>query len=383
MGHGTLSWRQRGQLWLRLGLRLALGLLGGVAAVRLLPALLSLFAPFLLALGTACVLNPLIRRLQQRLGWGRRPVTVLVLGGLLGALGGGICLLLYAGGSELAALVRNWDGVMAQLEEALERLQGVAFHIRTHIPPQITRLSQTAADSLLAWLKGTASRVMMSGAEYLKDLAMRLPGMLLGVVVFAAATYFLCADYPYLRSRGAGLLGRRAGRFFAQVQKTALAAFGGYLKAQFLLSAGVFFILLVGFLFLRQDYALLLALSLSLLDFIPIVGAGTVMLPWVGMGLLFGEYTRSAALGILWGITALFRRGAEPKVLGSQTGLSPVLSLVSIYAGMKLAGVAGMILAPVAALVALNLGKTGLFSGLRRDLAAAAADLAGLLDQRL
>jgi predicted PurR-regulated permease PerM len=72
----------------------------------------------------------------------------------------------------------------------------------------------------------------------------------------------------------------------------------------------------------------------------------------------------------------------EPKFVGDQTGLSPLLSLVSIYVGMKLAGVAGMILGPVILLVILNLAGMGMLRGLRLDLEEAARDIAAILSER-
>ena len=83
---------------------------------------------------------------------------------------------------------------------------------------------------------------------------------------------------------------------------------------------------------------------------------------------------------VIWGIIAMFRRVMEPKFVGDQTGLSPVLSLVSIYVGMRLGGVGGMILAPIAVLVFLNLAQAGLFSGIHRDLSIAMDVIAAILD---
>ena len=110
-----------------------------------------------------------------------------------------------------------------------------------------------------------------------------------------------------------------------------------------MLSVGVFFILLVGFILTRQSYGLLLALGLAVLDFIPIVGAGTVMVPWAVIALFTRDYVTAVNLMLIWGVIALFRRVMEPKFVGNQTGLSPILSLFSIYVGMKIAGVLGMI----------------------------------------
>lgn len=92
--------------------------------------------------------------------------------------------------------------------------------------------------------------------------------------------------------------------------------------------------------------------------------------------------TRNMDLMAIWGVIALFRRVMEPKFVGDQTGLSPILSLVSIYVGMKLAGVLGMVFGPVVLLVVLNLAGMGMFRGARLDLEAAARDIAAILSER-
>ena len=196
------------------------------------------------------------------------------------------------------------------------------------------------------------------------------------------ALYFLTADYPYLRTWAVQHTSASVTRFFSQVKQTALAAFGGYLKAELMLSVGVFFILLVGFILTRQSYGLLLALGLAVLDFIPIVGAGTVMVPWAVIALFTRDYVTAVNLMLIWGVIALFRRVMEPKFVGNQTGLSPILSLFSIYVGMKIAGVLGMILGPICTLVLLNLAALGIFDGIKADLSAAAADIAAILRER-
>jgi predicted PurR-regulated permease PerM len=85
---------------------------------------------------------------------------------------------------------------------------------------------------------------------------------------------------------------------------------------------------------------------------------------------------------VIWGIICLFRRVAEPKVVGGQTGLSPILSLVSIYVGMRLAGFWGMVLGPVVLLIVINIVKMGVFSNVARDVRLAAHDIRALLAAR-
>ena len=106
------------------------------------------------------------------------------------------------------------------------------------------------------------------------------------------------------------------------------------------------------------------------------------MVPLAFAALFTCDLPSAVELMAIWGVIALFRRVMEPKILGDQTGLSPILSLVSIYVGMKLAGVLGMVFGPVVLLVILNLAGMGMFRGIRLDLSAAARDIAAVLSQR-
>lgn len=381
MRHGQLTWRERGWLWLRLGIRLALALGGLWLLLRFGRPLLSLFAPFVAALIAAAILNPLVKWFQRGLGWSRQFLTALLLIFLFGVLGVALGLLLYAAGNELVSLAQNWDGLLAGLQGALDQMDDLFVRLWNLIPPQLNNSVQSVVDGLLNWLNTATPNLLNSLLDYTTDKAMGVPSFVIALVMFVMATYLMTADYPYLRTRAAQGMGDGLLRFCRQVRSTALGAFGGYLKAQLLLSIGVFFILMAGFLITRQPYSLLLALGLAVLDFIPIVGAGTVMVPWAVIALFTRDYSTAIEVMVIWGVIAVFRRVMEPKFVGDQTGLSPLLSLVSIYVGMKAAGVLGMVFAPILLLVLLNLSGMGMFRGIRLDLAAAARDVASILSE--
>ena len=382
MNNKQLTWPQRGALWLRLGIRLGLTALAVWLAVRFGRPLLSLFAPFLLALIAAAALNPLVKRLQKLLGWNRQVLTLLLLFLIFGLLGGGLALLVYAAAGQLVSLVQNWGGLLDSLQAVMDQLEALFARLLTLVPPQVNEIVENAGDSLFQWLSEAAPAALGNLGLEAGERAMGLPAFLVALVIFIMATFLLTADYPYLRSRYVQHLDEGLLRFLGQLRTTALGAFGGYVKAEFLLSVGVFFILLAGFFLIRQPYGLLLSLGLAVMDFIPIIGAGTVMVPWAFVALFTGDFTAAVELMAIWGVIALFRRVMEPKFVGDQTGLSPILSLVSIYVGMKLAGVLGMVFGPVVLLVVLNLAGMGMFRGARLDLEAAARDIAAILSER-
>ena len=376
-----LSWRQRGALWLRLAIRFLLTLVVILLLVFFARPLLSLFAPFLLALMTAALLNPLVKQLQRAFGWGRGPLSMLLLLLLFGLAGGAMGLLGYAAAAQLISLAQNWSGLLDSLQSTMDQMEELFSNLWALVPVQITDFILDTFNSMFEWFKEAASDWLTGFGSTVGEKAMGLPSFVIALVIYVMATYLLTADYPYLRSRAAQHMDEGLLHFLGQVRSVALGAFGGYLKAEFFLSVGVFFILLAGFTVIRQPYGLLLALALAVLDFIPILGAGTVMVPWAFIALFVGDFPSAVELMVIWGIIALFRRVMEPKFVGDQTGLSPILSLVSIYVGMKLGGVIGMILGPIVLLVLLNLAGMGMFHSLRLDLIAAARDIAAILSQ--
>ncbi len=374
-----LSGEERRQLWLRLAIRVGLCLLVVALCIWAVPPLFSLLAPFVFALLVAALLNPVIHLLQRKLGWGRGVFTILVLSLMVALLGGGIFALGYVAVGETLALVDNWETVIHQVTQVMEQLDALMDTAWGLVPPALSSNVDAVYLNILSWIEEVTPALLERAANGVGSTVGGVPSFLLALLIFVLATYFITADYPYLRSRMASGIDEGLLQFMRDVRQTALAAFGGYLKAQLLLSVGVFFILLAGFVFIQQPYGMLLALGLSVLDFIPILGSGTVMVPWAFIALFTGEFVDAVEIMVIWGIIALFRRIAEPKFVGNQTGLSPVLSLVSIYVGMKLGGVMGMIFGPILALVFLNLCELGVFRGLVEDVVIASRDVAQFL----
>lgn len=382
MKEQKLTWPARGRLWFRIGVRLVLLIVGLWLLWKVGLPLLSLMAPFVAALITAAILHPAVRWLRNTLGGSRKLWSLLVLVLLFGLMGAAVGGLVYAAGAQLVSLVQSWDDLLASMEGIFQQLEQIFAHFWDLVPPALNETVDSVWDSVLEWLKNTLPGMLEGLVNYAKDKALSLPSFGLALIIYIMASYLLTADYPDLRTQAARRTDRRLLAFLIQVRDTALAAFGGYLKAEFLLSVGVFFILLGGFFIIHQPYGLLLALVLAVMDFIPIIGAGTVMVPWAVIDLFTGNLGGAIRLMVIWGLIALFRRVGEPKFVGDQTGLSPILSLVSIYVGMRLGGVLGMILGPTVLLIALNLVKLGLFDGVRADAEAAVEDVIAILRER-
>ena len=300
-----------------------------------------------------------------------------VIGGILFGLG-------WMAVDQVRSLFDNRQSV---LDDFLNGLLGVVNSVQRWIaglngvvPNEVITTSEDLTNTLVSWVQGLDfSGWFAQMAGQAPSMAANVSGFAVALVVFMMASYFITGDYPRLRFELTDRVPMVARDFCRSVKNIFMSAFGGYVKSQLILSVGVFMILTVGFLLMRQPYGLLLAFGLAVLDFIPIIGAGTVMVPWAVVDMVLAQYGEAAALMAVWGVIVLFRRFAEPKILGDQTGLSPILSLVGIYAGMKLGGVLGMVVGPLLLLVCINLARLGIFRPVLDDLALAARDTNAIL----
>ena len=384
MEHTQLSWHERGQLWLRLGLRGALALAAAALVVWVGLPLASLLSPFLCALVLAWVLNPAVRWLQRKTNLSRKALSMVLVVLVFAVIGG----ILFALGWVAVDQVRMlFDNRQSLLDQLLDGLVGVVNSVGGWleglgglVPQGVLTTSEGLMDAMVRWVRG------LDFSGWLTEMAGHAPSMVtnasnfaVALVVFMMGSYFITGDYPRLRFELTDRVPMVARDFCRSVKNIFMSAFGGYVKSQLILSAGVFAILSIGFFLMGQPYGLLLAFGLSVLDFIPIIGSGTVMVPWAVVDMILGQYGEAAALMAVWGVIALFRQLAEPKILGNQTGLSPILSLVGIYVGMKLGGVLGMVMGPLLLLVCINLTKLGIFRPVLDDLALAAGDINAIL----
>jgi len=144
-------------------------------------------------------------------------------------------------------------------------------------------------------------------------------------------------------------------------------AVGGYFKAQFKIMGVVYVLLFAGFLILRIHFAVLLALLIAFLDFLPFFGTGTALLPWAAYKFMVGNYRMVVGLLILYGVTQLVRQLIQPKLVGDSMGLRPLVTLVLLYIGYKTGGVFGMIFAVPVGMIAINLYKAGAFDYILDD----------------
>ena len=301
MEHSQLTWSERGQLWLRLGIRAALLCAAVLALLHVALPLISLLSPFVFALLLAWVLNPAVRWLQRKTSISRKIISLVLVVLVFSVIGGVLFAMAWVAVDQVRTLFDNRQSV---LESLLNVLAGVGDSLRVWLegfgdllPDRVLSIGEDLMDSLVGWLQGLdVSGWLAQMAGQAPSLVTSMSSFAVALVVFMMASYFITGDYPRMRFLITDRVPAAARDFCRSVKEIFMNAFGGYVKSQLLLSLGVFIILTIGFLFMGQPYGLLLAFGLAVLDFIPIIGAGTVMVPWAVIDMILRQYGEAAAL---------------------------------------------------------------------------------------
>ena len=354
----------------KLCIRLLVRVLVIVAAVMILvhfcDLLFSILLPFLGALLLAYIVNPVIRAMQRRFGGTRKNWAIAATTFIMAAAAVALTVFVFVVYEQARLFLADWPDYLA---EFLGSLQSGFAAVTDKLGLQMAAQSdfETGLQWLLSKLSEWLAGWQMPVLESAENVLVVAGNVLITVTVFVLASCYIMGDYPRFRYFVDTRLPSGLRSTISCVKHASIAAIGGYFKAQFILSAAVAVICLIVLLILRQRFAVLFAIVICIIDFIPIFGSGTILAPWAIILAMSGNYTKAFVLLVLTAALFLLRKLAEPRVLGDQTGLPTLVSLLCIYIGMRLGGVLGMILAPVLCLILINMFRAGLFRGTVRD----------------
>lgn len=317
--------------------------------------LLPLCFPFLLGTALALGAEPLVRFLCGRLRLARGLAAGI---GVTGVFLGFTMLVLLI----LAFLVRELGllaGVMPDLTQTaragIALLQNWLMDLAGRTPQSVRPLLEQNVTTLFSG--GTA--LLDKAFSYVLGLAgailSRMPDSALTLGTAVISGFMISAKLPRIRSWTHNHFPRERLRPLLETLKGLRLAVGGWLLAQFRLTGVTLLLLLMGLVILRIPYAPVWAVGICLLDALPVLGTGTVLLPWGLILYLQGDRARAAGILGVYVVITLVRSVLEPKLVGKQLGLDPLVTLFALYAGYKLWGLGGMIVSPMLAVTVVQL----------------------------
>lgn len=322
----------------------AFGIVGLWLTVKLL---LPIGLPFLLGYALSCLARPPADWLQKRVrapAWLASFLTVtLVCLAVVTAL----FLLGKFAFAELERMAKRLPALLSSLEQPLRDLREKLLRLTANLPASASAAAAQWIGRLFEGGSVIADTVSNRLLRLAGGLIACLPDCLLFLLTTLLSAYLFASRREQLRETARRRLPPRWLERFHTVAKRLKTALGGYCKAQLLLSAVVASLLTVGLLLLRVPKAPLLALLIAFIDALPVLGSGSVLLPWSAVAFLRGSASFAVGLLALYAAAAVTRAILEPRFLGRQIGMHPLLTLISLYAGFRLFGVMGMILLPI------------------------------------
>lgn len=350
------------KLLVRVLLRFLLVILVLVVCLVFGRTLLGFFLPFLLAYFiSAVILMPIIRRLSGKFDHFRRLWSVVFVIFIMA-----IAILLLFGlvfyiVEQATDIIRNWESYQENFQVLAKNVSKFVSE-RTNLEyRQVLDYIYAAGDRIMRWVNSELPGMAPTVMNGITDYAPMVGNFLLAFLFFLLATYFICADFPIIREKLKGSISEGIRPHIEQIKEAAGSATFGYLRAQLIVSSLVALIALVVFLIIGQNYAAVFAIIIGFVDFIPLLGSSVILVPWIVILVIAGSYTKAIVFAILAFGLFLFRRIVEPKIVGNQTGLHPLVSLISLYIGIKVGGIIGMIAAPIVCMIFISLYKVGFF----------------------
>lgn len=305
--------------------------------------ILMLILPFLISWTIAFAVRPPAHYLSERIHIPERALRLLMAVGVIFL--GLFALFFFA----WRLLIQMWR-ILTSLGEGNE-----VFTVLERIMNPESTLARFLPDGISEGIAHGLDEAVASLTSSLADLAARLvsaiPSVVLFIVVTLIASIFFALDLERVNGFFESKLPR--GVFLALVRfKNGMLGIGaGYAKAYATVMVITFTTVFIGLLFLGVEYAFLISVIISVLDILPVIGIGTVLIPWSVFQLAFGSRALGIGLLVLFLIAEFIRQLAEPKIIGKNLGLHPIVSLVLLYGAYSLFGIVGILLIPCTVVV--------------------------------
>lgn len=323
------------------------------------------YLPFLVAYIISIIIDPIIKFINKKTSLSRKTCSIIVLV-LLFAIIMGIIVL---GGIKLTEEATNLvGGLNNYLEKTIIFFDDIISKINFNnlsISDEVVEIFQNTfleyLNMVTSYLKGILNKLI----EYITAI----PGLFISIIITILATYFISSDKFYILDRLEHHFSKKMmGKVIINL-KTITSLLGSYIKAELLLSFITFIIVLSGLniyylVGMDIEYPILMALLIGFVDVLPILGAGTIMLPWAIILIVNGDYSGSFSILGLYIFTVVTKQIIEPKLVSKSVSIHPIFTLISMYTGFKILGLIGLIVGPIILIILKSIFKETLDKGI-------------------
>lgn len=326
-----------------------------VVAIFILPV----SVPIVLALLTAIIIEPLVKFTQKVFKWNRKPavITTFIFFIII------ICGILYFATTKLISQLIYTSKVipfhMNTLTGIWIDIQNNLFKYTEGLPKEVVKSIQDKFDLTLFSMKEALLDLL--SYSNISALLTNIPNFLISFIVFIIALFLFMLDLQSMQSKlfyyFSDNTAEKVHVMTTSIKKVAI----GFMKAQILASLIILVASLIGLLLIiPPKYAIIMALVIWIIDIIPILGSIAILAPWAIYHYLTGDIVLGTKLAILAIVLLIIRRAVEPKLMGSQMGISPLAILIAMFIGAKLFGFLGFMIGPLIVILFITAKEAGM-----------------------
>lgn len=322
--------------------------------------LLAWLLPFVIAFVVAAALQKPIRWISRKTSVKKDVVATLVTLVTVVLFILLIWFLTYSAVNEVINFVKTLPGwfqnTAPSVVQVLEdQLKGVL----NGLPPEWEGQINSVISNFLSSAQSGLSNFSAQVVRWVADGAAKLPGMLLGLIITIVAMFFISVGFDTIKEFFKRQVPEKYQSLASTVWNTSGRTLVKMLQGYALIMSITFGELAIGFTLLRVEYSVVIAVAVALVDILPVVGTGTVLIPWAVISLLLGHFPLGIGLLVLYMVITVVRNIIEPRIIGARIGLHPLVTLIFMYLGLHLFGLAGMILLPLLVILLKNAQDAG------------------------
>ena len=314
-------------------------------------------APFIIAFIAASLAEPMVRLLNLKCRLPRAAAStigiifLLIIFALIASF---ISIFIWKEGKELIFRVPDYISAIAEhIKKLMQNDNGIfSYFSDDTIAKAVDYISNYDYSSLFT---GSIGGFVLG---YAGNMVVQIPNILVFCIVSIVSSFFMSISFPKVKGFILAQFKTQQQSLILDIKNTLFDTVGKYLRSYSILMFITFAELLVFFLIFGFKPALPLAFLIAIVDILPVLGVGTILIPWSFISLLSGAPWKALILICMYIIITIVRQVLEPKVIGDHVGMMPILTLFCIWVGLKLFGFGGMFLIPITVVILKNLHES-------------------------
>lgn len=316
--------------------------------------------PFIVGFAIASMLKPVIKKTQSNIKMNKKFLSALIIFLFYGTIGvfiGLISVKLFVSTKEIFTMLPNI--YKNTIEPEIYQAFSILVKWTSRLDPAIVQGLNDIITSFSQSLGNIISSISSGVVGLITNMLSSVPAFFVKVVFSIISSFYFAMDYDLITEFIMRQLPEKIKISISEVKTHTVKTLWKFCKAYGIIIGITFIELSIGFLILKVDKAFTIAALIAIMDIVPVLGVGGIVIPWAIIKFFTGEITMAAGLCIIYVVVLVVRNIIEPKVVGNQVGLHPIVMLICMFAGVQIFGFIGLFLLPIIIIILKNLNDSG------------------------